>query len=243
MRNTKMNLFYISTVFFLLSSLMIFAQEKSILTPVNELDGREDPRELEKVVAGMVEVTLGTDMWDGEDVVPENVTPIQVTIDNANEKPIVINYNKFALVNTDGEKYYPMPLYAVDLEMKQLIMDKDFEMFPKPIYEYDNYFLYPIYDPVYTGVEFTQYAYEIDPEIQAKFIDWDTMDADLPTQEMRTKALPEGVLDIDGIVSGFLYFEQVDPNDDKVTFMFDIVDAETGEKIDTALLQYYVMNE
>lgn len=55
------------------------------------------------------------------------------------------------------------------------------------------------------------------------------------------KALPEGVLDIDGIVSGFLYFESIDPTDKEVTFMFDIVNAETGKKKGTIEIPFYVM--
>jgi hypothetical protein len=43
------------------------------------------------------------------------------------------------------------------------------------------------------------------------------------------EALPEGVLDPGGSVTGFLYFEDIDPGDDKTaTFTTDPAEASTG---------------
>jgi hypothetical protein len=54
----------------------------------------------------------------------------------------------------------------------------------------------------------------------------------LPTADMIHKALPEGVLEPGGKVTGFLYFEDVKTDkNDKATFTTDLVNAATGEPV------------
>jgi hypothetical protein len=44
---------------------------------------------------------------------------------------------------------------------------------------------------------------------------------------MLAKAIPEGVIEANGRLTGFLYFQQV--QGDTVTFTMELVDAKTGE--------------
>ena len=54
----------------------------------------------------------------------------------------------------------------------------------------------------------------------------------LPTGDMVQKALPEGVLEAGGRVTGFLYFEDIDVGkDDTATFVTDLVNASNGETV------------
>ena len=54
----------------------------------------------------------------------------------------------------------------------------------------------------------------------------------LPTGAMVQKALPEGVLEPGGRVTGFLYFEDIDVGkDDRATFVTDLVNASGGETV------------
>lgn len=46
----------------------------------------------------------------------------------------------------------------------------------------------------------------------------------LPSQKMINEALPEGVLNHNGELEGFLYFQPVDPDDRQVTFRAALVD-------------------
>ncbi len=237
----RMKKIFIPFLTLLFSSLLLMGQTRTDLTPKEEYMAKEDPRELTKKVKDKVELTAGSDMWDGKDEVPKNVTPLRITIDNGGEDPIIVRYNGFELNNSEGYEYSALPLYQMDTELEKLIVDKDVRVIPEPYYEFNNHFIYPIYGPIYTGIETTQYDYIIDQEIQEKFLKWETMNADLPTQEMRRKALPEGILDRDGIVSGFLFFEKVRPTDDVVDLEFDIINARTGETKDTIEIPFYVM--
>ncbi len=239
MKKNKINFWMFTMIFFLLSSLVLFGQRKTTLIPKEEYNAREEPRAQVTVVDHLVELTVGSDTWEG-DTVPKYVNPIRITIDSGREDPIVVRYNNFVITNRDGKKYSVMPLYEMDAKLKKLVFDKDYEIIPKPFYDYKNYSIFPIYEPAYKTIEITDYDYIIDPYIQEKYMDWAAMDADLPTQEMRMKALPEGILDIDGIVSGFLFFEKVNPNDKEVTLKFDIVDAKSNKKISTIEIPFFV---
>lgn len=50
---------------------------------------------------------------------------------------------------------------------------------------------------------------------------------------MISKAIPEGVLEGGGRISGFLYFAQIEPVSTPVTFVVQLVDANTGEQFGT----------
>lgn len=51
---------------------------------------------------------------------------------------------------------------------------------------------------------------------------------------MATKALPEGVLQPGGSISGYLYFQGGDVAGERATFRMDVVDAGTGRLMGTA---------
>jgi hypothetical protein len=55
---------------------------------------------------------------------------------------------------------------------------------------------------------------------------------ELERRERLYRALPEGVLEPGGRVTGFLYFEDIDVGkDDKATFVTDLVNASTGQTV------------
>lgn len=240
MKLKKLKIMMISLTTFLISSIVLSGQTKTDLTPKDEYKFKEDPREIVVKVKDNVEVTVGSDMWDGKEMVAKNVIPLRVTVDNAGDDPIVVSYNEFHLVNSKGKEYAVLPLYEYDLDLDRIVIDKDFHVIPEPAYEQNNFYMYPMYEPLYPGIEITDYNYIVDPEIQKKYFLWSAMDENLPTQNMRQKALTEGVLNEDGMVSGYLYFEDVLPTDEKVEFTFDVVNASTGEKEGTIEIPYYI---
>ena len=240
MKLKRLKITMISLITFLFTSLMVIGQSKTNLTPEDEYNFREDPREIVTKVKNLVEVRVGSDMWNGKEIVSKNVIPLKVTVDNASEDPIIVSYNKFDLENNEGREYSAIPLYKYDVDLNRLVLDKDFHVIPEPYYKQTNFYVYPFYEPVYSGIETTDIDYVVKPEIQRKYFLWNAMNKELPTQNMRMKALTEGVLDKDGVVSGYLFFEDVLPTDEKVTFTFDIVNANTGEQEGVIEIPYYV---
>ena len=52
-------------------------------------------------------------------------------------------------------------------------------------------------------------------------------------REVRAQAIPEGVLEPGGKVSGFLFFEHVPSHDREVRLHADLLDARTGRQLGT----------
>ena len=60
--------------------------------------------------------------------------------------------------------------------------------------------------------------------------------------KMRIQALPQGVVESGGEVSGFIYFEKVDPEERRVRFRLDLAEAEEGTIFGTATIPFRVEN-
>jgi hypothetical protein len=55
----------------------------------------------------------------------------------------------------------------------------------------------------------------------------------LPTEDMLAKGIAEGVLEPKGRISGFLYFEKLPEDLQRVRFEADLVNAQTGDSLGT----------
>jgi hypothetical protein len=62
----------------------------------------------------------------------------------------------------------------------------------------------------------------------------------LPTEDMLTRALPEGVLEPGGTLDGFLYFQGVIRRENAVSLQVQLVDAKTNENIGTLDIPFQV---
>jgi hypothetical protein len=62
----------------------------------------------------------------------------------------------------------------------------------------------------------------------------------LPTEDMLEMAIPEGVLEPQGRISGFLYFPRVNPDAERVVFQAALVSARTGEEFGAVEVPFVV---
>jgi hypothetical protein len=62
----------------------------------------------------------------------------------------------------------------------------------------------------------------------------------LPTSEMIELAIPEGVIEPGGSVSGFLYFQPISGDLDRVTFKADLMDGDDGQRLGALELPFDV---
>ncbi|QDG49522.1 hypothetical protein FIV42_01850 [Persicimonas caeni] len=68
----------------------------------------------------------------------------------------------------------------------------------------------------------------------------------LPTGEMLVRALPEGVIDPGGRITGFVYFEDlesIEPTPDRVTFRYVLVDAEANRRFGVVEIPFDVVED
>jgi len=155
-----------------------------------------------------VTVTADGSVWDSS---PKNLatelTPVWVTLHNETGRSLRVQYDEFTLRGASGAVYIALAPYAAGTSGArpafQVQDGGDFDKFQVAAY------LAPSYPwlPVWTG-----------PLPHGPSIDSVAWRAGLPTDSMLERALPEGVLENGGSVSGFLYFQKVDARESRATF-------------------------
>jgi hypothetical protein len=160
------------------------------------------------------------DAWSGIPAdLGNQITPLYVKIENNTAQPLYIRYNQFRLVSAEGRRFSALPPFQIDGTATVSVANP---YFPSAGFDYAPY-LSPYYPgaTVYAGswglnAPYWQRFGTIMPTVQ------------LPTADMVQKALPEGVLQPGGQVSGFLYFEGVGPNTEWVQLRANYENARTG---------------
>jgi hypothetical protein len=181
-------------------------------------------------VAG-IRVMVVPNQWSGSPAdLSDHVTLFQLEIENGSDQPLRIRYREFKLVGPRSFTTTAIPPYKVEGTVV------------KPVFLPQTY-VYP-------------HGFELAPHYRTRIEDtsrprhpWDYDDytprynlwaSPLPTEDMLAKGLTEGVLEPDGRISGFLYFEKLPENLDRVTFEADLVNARTGVKFGTVRIPFLV---
>lgn len=146
------------------------------------------------------------------------LTPVLVEIDNGSEHPLRLRYEDLSLVDGSGRSYAALPPFDIDTEVTMPVRHayglRGFHVASHLGPYYPDAAVYPF-------VRYGPYYESYYPSLSR---------IELPTAEMVIRALPEGVIDPDGGVAGFVYFEHVeDPAEGRVDFRFRLVDAETKQ--------------
>jgi hypothetical protein len=177
-----------------------------------------------------VTVIARSDAWSGFPPDLDRVTPILVTIENDGAVPVRIRYNEFSLeAPSTGASYAAIPPFDV----------RGTEVEPITRLGYRGFWVAPYYAPYYPGLRpyygafpFDQYYYD------QYYPTW--VNIELPTGDMVQKALPEGVLDPGGRVTGCLYFRKVKRGAGTVEFTDKLVNAATGAALGTIRIPFEV---
>jgi hypothetical protein len=154
---------------------------------------------------------------DGE--LPDFVVPVKVRIKNASGKPIQVLYEDFALLGKNGRSYRPIPVLPIDADARKRIPSLH------PIYASSKFYVAPRFHDVYARLDPWSAPLERDETLHDKlFRRWGEK---RPGLDLLRVALPEGVLDDGGIVTGFLFFESPLDRESRVTLAADF-DAGDG---------------
>jgi hypothetical protein len=161
-------------------------------------------------VAG-VQLRLDPRAWPGGEV-DRALAPVRVTITNHGRRSLLVRYGQFALRSAWGDRLAPLAPYEIAGEPEPVRLERGgndrFEYAPWSPRAYGA--IVPrSSDPVY----FEQ-RQEDPPAIP-------------PDEEVVRRALPEGILQPGGTVTGFLYFPD-QRRGTPLTFVADVVDAQTG---------------
>ena len=96
-----------------------------------------------------------------------------------------------------------------------------------PNFYYQGFYLAPPFVGLYPGIAPWWGPFPYDPLYYGQYYPY--WPYAYPTREIVEQAIPEGVLEVNGRLTGFLYFQSLNPSWREVTFEADLVDAKTGE--------------
>jgi hypothetical protein len=181
-----------------------------------------------------VRMVVRTDAWSS---FPKNleqeVTPIKVTIQNTSNRSVRVCYEDFALEGY-GVRYAALP----PLEINESVVERPshpvyyppaFVLTPRFLHR--GFWIAPWHAPYYSA--FRPWP---DPWLYNRgyydlyFPRWRVA---LPSKQMLELAIPEGVVEPGGSVTGFLYFSEIPRAVDRVTFVAKLVDGHTEETFGT----------
>lgn len=186
-----------------------------------------------------VHVTAAGERWDGPAEVLEAVTPVRVLIENHSQRPIEVRYGNFALLSASGKRYAAIPPFRVEGTVAAPVLAPGYSPIVAPRFIHHGFRVAPYYAPMYPGLGRYPSRFGWDSSYYGNYgVYWARVR--LPTQQMVDEALPEGVLDHDGQLEGFLYFQPVDPEDRQITFRAALVDPSLGETFGTASIPFTV---
>jgi hypothetical protein len=157
--------------------------------------------------------------WPGSPTVQELLTPLQLSIANSSGRSLRLRYDAFALAGPTGFRLTPLPPYQVISQAPSEVIN--------PSFYYDHFFVAPPYSRHYFGVPPWAGPFPYDPLYYPNFYGY--WPYTLPTREILQQAIPEGVVEDGGRVTGFLYFQRLNRSWTEVSFQAELVDAKSGE--------------
>lgn len=169
--------------------------------------------------------------WPGPIAISDQVTPLQVRIQNDSERALLVRYVQFSLVDRSGRQYAALPPLEIEGSVKEPVQGA---------FGYRRFMGAPHYTGRYRHFPLHAGPYPYDPFYYDTYHGY-WAEFDLPTQEMIQRALPEGVLEPGGYVQGWLYFEKVsDDASSRAVFRADLVDQASGRTFGEVRIPFLV---
>ncbi len=229
----------------LLTGLLLYgcSTSRTILEPTGN-ESRVDNTTAKMNVNGITVISK-TNQWTGDQQVNDKISPVLVTIQNNGNIPVKISYGQFALISDNGKRYNALPPFQINGTIEKPVLVYKETPITTPEFEYNNFLIAPYYAQVYPGIGVYTGTYYFDPMYYDNYYHYcSTLQTTLPTPDMVAKALPEGVLQPGGSVTGFVYFEKVEPSStSKVNFQIDLVNPQDGNNFATIDIPYNVIRQ
>ena len=169
-----------------------------------------------------VRLTVQADAWDGDRQVADAVQTVRVTIANHSDHSLRVRYEDFSLVASTGQRFAALPPFKVEGSLMQPMLADGYAPFGVAGFGYRGFLIAPYYARLYPGIPvFPSSRLFYEPGFYTTYHRSLTRSI-RPTVQMLSLAMPEGVIEAGGQLSGFLYFEAVDARLDAVQFQADL---------------------
>ncbi len=185
------------------------------------------PRVAEATADG-VRVQVDGDAWKASHV-RDVLSPVLVRLENDSQHPLRVAYSEFTLSGGGRFRLQALPPYQVAAANATAVA---------PAYAWSGFWLAPWDAPYYRpGLPVWGGGLVYDPGYYAG---WDgAWPAPLPDRDVVSRALPEGVIDPGGNVSGFLYFPELRKGS-AAEFVATLVDAQTNQSFGSIRIPFSV---
>lgn len=205
---------------------------------------QNDPNTIKSVAIGGlsgVNIIVKAGEWDGDGEVLEKITPVRVALYNNTGKPLKIEYSKFSF---QGKKTYAaMPPYEImgTVKAPSIVLPYPFPV--KTVIEFNSEFrVAPHCARMYPQIPAYKEPFFIDINYYNRYYSrWARIK--LPTVEMLSWLIPDGVIGDQGYVSGYLYFEKVSSLEKQVEFCMEITDAKSEKIIGHIRIPFNIIKE
>jgi hypothetical protein len=164
------------------------------------------------------------------------LTPILVRIENNSERPLRVRFEEFQLVTPGGMAYAALPPFDIRGEVTQRVGTY--------AYSAPGFYLAPHLGPYYSGFGLYGRPFGHYPSYYTSYYPVYGR-YELPTRDMLVRALPEGVLEAGGRITGFLYFanlKALDPQPDRVRLRYVLVGADARERFGAIEIPFNVVD-
>jgi hypothetical protein len=222
----------------ILGGIFVFAAcaERTELTPLPQV-GQLSSSAVQAISSG-VSVLVRTDQWTGTPLPLTEAIPLETTIDNGSERSLRLRYREFALVTDKARRRAALPPFDINGTSPVAVGTAAVQKSGAYPYACSRFFVAPYLGPYYSG--FTPYPgpFAYDPLFYSTYYPAFAR-IPLPPGDMVQRALPEGVLEPAGRITGFLYFEGLESSN-TVRFVVDLVDASTGTTFGSITIPFEV---
>lgn len=159
-----------------------------------------------------------------------HVTPVRLEIENAGQTPLRIAYDRFVLIDEKGAFYGALPLYRVQGTAEEPELAPGQQVLEEPAFEADQFSVAGAYSAAYPRLSTFDGPAGHDPQYHNYYFAY-WAGIPLPTREMLSLGIPEGVLGPGGTLSGLLYFESTGGDLPALRLRGDFVNPFTGERL------------
>jgi len=209
------------SVWCVIASMSVACAAPARFLPASDVERSSRDPSAGVVTRGGVTLVADADRWSGHPAtLRQLVTPIHVRILNQSDRDLAVRYQTFVLTSDTGRELRPMPPIALD-------RSGPVRARRAPAPDASAFHYAPYYRDVFgEEVDYWTGGFAFDPYFYDGYAAWSPS---LPTEAMIERALPEGVIGTGGWVSGFVYFERLDPEAKRVTLHVDL-DLPQGEE-------------
>jgi hypothetical protein len=179
-------------------------------------------------------VTVRLDTWDGSPLGLDDVLqPVLIRIQNRGSRPVQIRYSDIRLVPAALAPRQPLPPFSIKGSVASPVDGWSYpaHRFSIAPHWHAHYPFFPSfhghfdYDPFYYDLWYARYPQYVSVR--------------LPTWDMISRALPEGVLEPDGEIAGYLYFEPIPSDVLEFQLSLDLVEARSIQPLGEFALPFH----